>query len=196
MPFGQFFPETRVKDGLTQIDIAATEVTIPINIVANEVTLPVSITAAAVTIPIKIIAQEVAVDISIHAQTVGVYLQPEWAAKIGIDVCLSCFNFAVPRGDFSEGYFEVPTGKTLFLSSIHAYSYASQAADGDLPHAFEVQLQSGLLGYVIDFGGNTGASVTLPRPQRFDSEDYLLYQVWNWANHDCNLGLWMLGYFI
>jgi len=180
---GTFYIETQTKDGLARIDIAATEVTIPISIVAAEVALP-----------IKIIAQEVAVDINIEAQTVGVYLQPEWAVKEGQDKNFAYYSTDKASGEHASGSYQVPSGKTLFITSIQVNIFAYNVADRDLAQHFFAEAYTDSGNFKVQFGGDGGAVLDFSRSLRVDAGDYVNFRAYNYSNHNCNIGISAQGY--
>ena len=181
---GTFYIETQTKDGLARIDIAATEVTIPISIVAAEVALP-----------IKIIAQEVDIGINIVAQTVGVYLQPEWTVLQSQDKNFSYWatNKAWRESIGLESYY-VPEGKTLYITGIQATIIATNQADADLPHHFWVEVTNDSETFKVQLGGDGGIALNFARPLRTDGGDFADFWLSNESNHNCGLYLCIQGY--
>lgn len=151
----------------------------------------------AADVNVNIIAQTISnLLMTFNAQNVGVYLQPEWAALKGTDISLNAFSFTIPPGDYAIGDYMVPTGKTLYINVIEGHMYGTYANDKDAPQVFEVELSAASLGGDVDFGGNGGMSIVLSRPLVVESEDNLLFYLWNWSHHNGNGTVTLLGYLV
>jgi len=109
--------------GNIAIDIAAQSIgNIAVNIAASAITLNVAIQSSAVTLNVNITAQTLTdFKITVNAQNVGVYLQPEWAAKIGVDKNLYGESLTASSGTtYSLVTYTVTAGKTLYISHFGA----------------------------------------------------------------------------
>ena len=100
----------------------------------------------------------------IIAQSVGVYLQPEWAAKEGLDK-----TFFVSLGNktfhqYGHADYAVPTGKTLYLTAMSFQSSASNAADADKNQMAVIYLFDTVSGNLGILGGNGGGAVVFEKP--------------------------------
>lgn len=111
--------------GNLAVNIAAqTLATLGVNIKAQDLaSLAVDITTQTLAaLKINITAQDLSeLVINIAAQTVGVYLQPEWAAKTGVDKDLYGQNLNAASGTtFTLVDYTVTNGKKLYISHFGA----------------------------------------------------------------------------
>jgi len=104
--------------GNISVNIAASAVTMNVAIQSSAVTLNVNISSQTANINVNIAAQAGNVTINVAAQSVGVYLQPEWAAKSGIDKDFQ------GEADFAAGaantytVYTVPANKAFFVNQV------------------------------------------------------------------------------
>jgi len=188
---GEFYIETKVKDGLAQIDIAATEVTIPIRIESQVTNLDVNIAAQTIgNLDINIAASDITMNvavtgtanISINAQTIGVYLQPEWAAKEGTHKTLDGLASGISFGEEAAINYTVPAGKTLFINSFSGRSNSDVAENADAN-----QICGGYISvagdYFAQIGGNGGFSMLFPVPVVASSGQLVIATIYNYSNH-------------
>jgi hypothetical protein len=102
------------------MDLQGALIQMPVDIQGQYIDLKVDIVAQTVgSIAIDISAQTIGnLAISVSAQSVGVYLQPEWAAKAGIDKDFQ------GEMDFAAGYlntyvvYTVPAGKAFLVNQV------------------------------------------------------------------------------
>jgi len=135
-----------------------------------------------------------AADVVITAQVAGVYLEPEWQTKEGKD---KTFLFTAPNVAIDasvSGLYAVPPGKTLFLTSFQASTYASAAADADKPQHFLAGIWTDSGTFDVRFGGDGGEAVALSKSLRTGIADNLNFYLYNYSNHVCNLGINAQGY--
>jgi len=181
------------------VDIAAqTLATLGVNIKAQDLAnLKVDVAAQTLSeLGVNITAQDLSeLVIKIAAQTVGVYLQPEWAAKEGVDKNITVWENNVAAGSGTTGYYTVPSGKTLFICGASFKIHAYLAADRDLNQMGALRLRDNTAGIELCFlGGNGGAGTTFPKPLVFNEGTELYYGAYNYSDHSCNLCLTVWGY--
>jgi len=105
--------------GTISVDIVAQTVgNVSVNIAAQAANINVNIAASAVTFNVAIQSSAVTINMDIKAQSVGVYLQPEWAARSGVDKDFQ------GEADFAAGaantytVYTVPTGKAFLVNQV------------------------------------------------------------------------------
>jgi len=197
------------SDIMVPIDIQAAYIMMPIDIQAQYVTLDIDIVAQSVgniaidiaaqsagAISVDITAQTIAqLDINIDAQNVGVYLQPEWAAKTGIDKNFAYSVSNVAGGSQGSGSYTVPSGKTLYICgmSFKISAYASANADLNQMGAMRIKNQTDGIELAC-IGGNGGGSVTFSKPHVIpaNKEFWYIYEV-N-TNHNCDIRIATWGF--
>ena len=197
------------SDIMVPIDVQAAYIMMPIDIQAQYVTLDIDIVAQSVgniaidiaaqsagAISVDITAQTIAqLDINIDAQNVGVYLQPEWAAKTGIDKNFLLTASNKTYGQYTEGAYTVTSGKTLYICGASFAIQASAAANADLPQIGYVNLMNYTdTIYLAYIGGNGGGSVTFPKPVSVAGGKSFRYYLQVFANHACEAELSIWGY--
>ena len=146
------------------------------------------------TLGINITAQDLAeLIIKINAQAVGIYLQPEWAAKTGIDKNFACENDNAAWAEVAYVSYSVPAGKTLFLSGL---SFQTQVlTNTDYDHFLYVQIAVTVAGTtIVTFAGLGGGSLTFPKPIVADATEEVILLVVNRANLSCKISATMWGY--
>jgi len=183
--------------GNLAIDIAAQSVgEISIDIAAQSVgNLAVSIEAAAVTLDINIAATDITLDIDIIAQSVGIYSQPEWAAKEGIDKNFICTGDNKGVGEYAYFEYAVPTGKTLYITGFSFLTFVNDPANYDhFLYARAILLNSTDTIYLCEMGGVGGGGMSLSKPATLVAGKTLRGVVGNNSNVACSLGLTVWGY--
>ena len=163
------------------IDIAASAITLDVNLKSQTANinidiaaqtagnLAVNITASAVTLNMNLEASAITLNIDMHTQSVGIYLQPEWAAKEGIDKDITGIYGG---GGYIIDY-TVPAGKEL---RIFDFGYAD-----DIDEPISVILQCGVTALAA-CGGSLGASFSLTKPKIFEAGER--------ARLNLNIGGW------
>lgn len=123
----------------------------------------------------------------------GLYLQPAWAAVEGTDKNLTVVGGnVVPGGNITLVY-NVPAGKTLYITDLHAASSASTlAADGELNQIIYAVLTSVTIRFRA--GGNGGFAQALSKPTVFVAGSIVAFQIFNVSGHNCSLSGGMMGY--
>ncbi|MBA7570879.1 hypothetical protein ES708_12635 [subsurface metagenome] len=136
-------------------------------------------------------------NIDIKTQSVGIYSQSEWAAKQGTDwnKCFGGGNKAT--GTFAKESYTVPAGKKLMITGLTFSIFASAAADRDKNQMGQATLQNTTTGAIlVDIGGNGGGCGIMSKPIPIPANNTVEYAVYNWANHNCDLGLSVWGYLV
>jgi len=180
------------------VDIQAQYVTLDIDIVAQTVgNIEVDLVAATVgTLDIDITAQTIGdITIDVEAQSIGMQLQPDWQTKEGNQKYFrsTAVNKATGAGAFTN--YEVPVGKTLYITHFGGSCYAYTAADRDKNQILYIGLAEENSGNLrAEQGGNGGAGQTFPTPIKYVAGEILRYIVLNYANHNCTLFMTVGGY--
>lgn len=123
----------------------------------------------------------------------GVYPAPEWASFEATDKNARGVGANKAFSESASATYTVPAGVTFFLTQIGYYSHASAAADGDLNQVCTIVVFSGVTS-LFDAGSNGGDALLLNKPLTFATGIVITVRVYNWANHDCNLGVSFGGY--
>ncbi len=130
-----------------------------------------------------------------YSQRFGLYLQPEWAAKEGIDKNFYATAANVATGAEVSLIYTVPSGKTLYIMSLSWSSIASAAANRDLnqnSRLFAHNVTDGI--NLLDVGGYGGGSIVLNKPFVFESGKAAGFYATNASNHDCTMAVSAQGY--
>jgi len=200
------------------INLAATDITLGINITSITGGVTFNIGTVTGTVKVNMTASAIVLDINIKnitagvtfnigniegpfnifigtIQTVGIYLQPEWAAKTGIDK-----NFYAGINevgfDYEEwGTYTVTAYKTLYIQGMSFAVYAFNSADADKPQHGVAYL----IRYIADeilatIGGDGGGSITFPKPIAIPSNVRVEYGIFCETAHDSNLRMTVWGY--
>ncbi|MBU2249583.1 MAG: hypothetical protein KKD77_22745 [Gammaproteobacteria bacterium] len=202
------------------MQIIGSDVMVPVDIQAAYIMMPVDIQAQYVDVEVDIVAQtvgDITVDIAaasignigidikaatignltidIEAQSIGVQLQPDWQTLQGNQKYFRVSGASVTSGNVAATNYEVPTGKTLYVTHIGGACHADAAANRDLPQICYMALaevNSSILR--VELGGDGGGFHTFPTPIKFVAGEIMRYQIWNFANHDCNIYMTVGGY--
>lgn len=200
--------------------IVGAEIMVPIDLQAAYVMMPVDIQAQLVTLEIDIVAQTVGnikidlaaqtvgnilvdikaqtignINIDIETQSVGVYLQPEWAAKTGIDMNFGFISQEVESNVEHEASYTVTAGKKLYITNFNGQLNASGVEDLDknqMIFAYIYDQTGG--GGTCPIGGNGGFSICLSEPVVFDSQHLIKFRAKNVSGHTCLMSLEAIGY--
>jgi hypothetical protein len=133
--------------------------------------------------------------INIAAQNVGIYLQPEWAAKVGVDKSFNWASLNLGEGLSASLPYTVTAGKTLYITQLSFYSHAVDVANADLNQM--------CMGYITDNddaanawyqGGNGGGGVVFSKPMAFEGGHTVNFAVMNCSNHHTKSGVTASGY--
>lgn len=96
-----------------------------------------------------------------------VYLVPEWAALNAVDKDFEASTSTVDFGEGTSFIYDVPTGKTLYLTQFAWATFAVAAANADLPQMSWGRLIIDPSGTPIEKwsqAGNGGGGTTFPKP--------------------------------
>jgi len=130
---------------------------------ANSLTLETAWTTDPDETSIYVIRRRRGIDL--EAQSTGMYLQPEWAAKEGIDkeIILTVLLLAADYDVYAE--YTVPANKKYYICALAFYIAAYDVADRDKNQIGAASL------YVVSptsmpavIGGNGGGALVLPKP--------------------------------
>ena len=193
--------------GNIAVSIAASAVTLNINIQSSEIALNVNIAASKVTLPINIKSSEIALNVNIsaqsignltidiQAQSVGVYLQPEWAAKQGIDKNIRGLANDEGWGGSLKVAYTVPEGKTLYITLVTAGGRANEEANGSKIQNIRVVLFNQTTEtFVLETAGEGGVVVPLAKPVVVGEEEEINLFAYSYAAHNSNLYGTIMGY--
>ena len=170
----------------------------PVNIVAQTLAnLSVDIAAQTLeALGINITAQDLAeLIIKINAQAVGIYIQPEWAGKEGIDKNFYGWDDDLAYEAVIYVAYTVPAGKQLYITALGLACYASVAANADanqMCRGFIYNQSTTTVLFAV--GGNGGATIVLPKPIVIESGKTVWFVIANCANHTCDVFISASGY--
>ena len=129
-----------------------------------------------------------------NAQIAGVYLNAEWQTKEGNDKNFNYYGADVATAGKANGSYQVPSGKTLYITAIEAHIYASTAADRDLAQHFLAEVYDDDSNFKVQFGGDGGGTIDLSRPLVVDAGNTVNFYIRNYSNHNCDIGISAQGY--
>lgn len=182
--------------GYLAVNLAASAITLNINLLSSTIILDINIKDITAGVTFNIGNIEGPFNIFIGTiQTVGIYLQPEWAAKTGIDK-----NFYAGENNRGFGYelwgiYNVPGTKTLYLTGLSFALWASAATDSGTPHIGVAFLYNATTDKVLAcIGGDGGNSVAFAKPIEIDGGDQLDYGAFVEENHFCDIRVATWGY--
>jgi hypothetical protein len=164
---------------------------------AGSAITPVDISATSIEkIAIDIVAQTISnLAISVAAQSVGVYIQPEWAAKTGVDKVFNALQADMATGTYTFATYQVTAGKTLYMNYIAGWCVANLAADRDKNQIMAISIYDETAGqYLFACGGLGGATANLTKPIVIPAGHTVWFMTWNFANHNCDLRVSAGGY--
>jgi hypothetical protein len=125
----------------------------------------------------------------------GLYLQPEWAARQGIDKNFLISGASKANGEYAETQYIVPSGKTLYLTQATFGLWATAAADADNNQIGDFWIYDyDELEYPAILGGNGGNQVVFSKPIVVEAGVKVGMGITNRANHTCDLWGACLGY--
>ncbi len=154
------------------------------------------ITQTLAALKINITAQDLAqLVISISAQTVGVYLQPEWSAKVGVDKNFRTVGGNKAWGENASLDYVVTAGKTLYITGIAYGSVAAQAVNFDrflYVKGFIYNVTADA--YLAEAGGVGGGNITFPKPLAIPGGETVRFMVYNYSDTTCTLAVTAWGY--
>ena len=176
------------------VQLIGSDIKVPIDVQGQFITLDINILSTTADIDVNINAAAIELDIDITAQHIGVYLVPDWSAKEGDDKTFSVSHTG-GHGTGDKGSYNVPAGKTLYLTAFTWYCYAANAADADKPHHSMVYLRDTTAGvnYALH-GGDGGGGIALNKPVVIPENHTLQYWATVRANHNCSVAFCVLGY--
>ena len=134
--------------------------------------------------------------IAIDAQNVGIILQPEWAAITGDDLSLHALAFDRARGSGTEVWYEVPAGRTFYVTQFCGSCYAFNAADSELNQMCYGFVQNAVATNYSTIGGNGGFVVTYTKPLVITAGTIIYFGIRNRSNHNCTCSVMGSGYLI
>ena len=185
-------------DIMVAIDLQASYVMMPVDIQAQYVDLTVDIVAQTVghitvdiaaqsagDITVDITAQTLSnINIQINAQAVRIYLVADWNVNEGNQKSLSMVGTNIDVGDHADGDYQVPTGKTLFITQLGFRISANAAASRNNNQMGEVLLYNVTTAAVyLYLGGNGGGGMPLTAPAKITAGQTVRLRITNCANH-------------
>ena len=149
------------------IDIKAQTVgNINVNLAASDVTINVAVTGTA--------------NIQITAQTVGIYLQPEWAAKTGVDKDFDALSTDKPWLGSASGTYTVPAGKTLYITDCSFFIRPVNEYDASRPLYFIGYLYNDTTGATFArISGIGGAVKVFSKPGTIPENEVFAYAIYS-----------------
>lgn len=123
----------------------------------------------------------------------GLYLIPEWAAKEGNDILRGADGNNKATGTSINVAYTVTAGKKLYITQLGMFSYATLAADRDKDQICVLQLFIAAIGYPV-IGSSGGGFWNLPKPMVALAGQVVNLFGFNFANHNCNMGINWAGF--
>jgi len=178
------------------INLAASDIILSMNLAASAIILDINIKDITAGVTFNIGNIEGPFNIFIGTiQTVGLYLQPEWAAKTGIEKYIRAEAENKPYGGFDFTNYTVTDGKTLYITTVVGLFFANEPADADKPQMGAVVLQNITLAKILlILGGNGGCAATLPTPIKVGENEIFQIRLNTYGNHDMDPDATALGY--
>jgi hypothetical protein len=124
---------------------------------------------------------------------VDVVLRPEWAAKNGETKTFGSFQADVAFGAGVSVAYIPPAGKTFYLLLAVASSVAVNAADADKDQIIRTEMTFGAVDPIY-VGGHGGVVVPFHPPQTAVVGAGVVLGATNYANHNCHISIFGLGY--
>jgi hypothetical protein len=193
---------------MVPFDVQGAYIQVPMDLQGSYIQMPVDIQGQYIDLKVDIVAQTVgsiAIDISaqtignlaisVSAQSVGVYLQPEWAAKEGTDKNLVVAASAQDNLGYNYASYTVPSGKTLLITHVGGYMYATAVANADKNHIMAVSIYDATAAtYLFWAGGNGGVFANLAKAIRIPAGHTIWVMAWNFASFSARPGAAAGGY--
>ncbi len=127
--------------------------------------------------------------------TVDLMLRPEWAARVGTDKSFRGVNASADFAEFGVDTYNVPVGKTLYITQVSFMSRAELAASGELNQIVSADIYDNtLLAFLWRQGGNGGGGQVLSKPIVVSGGTSVNFEVYNHANHSCFIEIFVAGY--
>lgn len=111
-----------------------------------------------------------------------VRLKEVWETELDNDKLLEVSGTHIAGGGLTPVSYVVPAGKILYITYISFWCHASLAADMDNNTFGAAQLKNGAA-WVTAIGGNGGAGLVLPAPEKFVAGETATLNAYTWANH-------------
>lgn len=130
----------------------------------------------------------------IIAQHVGVYLQPEWAAKEGVDKNFDYYALLASGGNASSTY-TVPAGKTLYIVTTSIVAFPDDLANASTRCPCFAQFRDDTDGVdLFHIGGEGGGAASFTKAIAFPAEHDFKVTVINVSGFTLKQYLTILGY--
>lgn len=133
------------------------------------------------------------VPINFKTQGVGVYLQPEWAAKLGIAKYVVAEEGDVGWAGTCRADYTVPAGKQLYINHMSGYNMAFVEANGGKNQLCMGWLVIAGVSFAV-VGGNGGFTISLPTPALATAGQLVRAGIRNYAGHNTSVGISFYGY--
>lgn len=150
------------------------------------------------TVPMQITGADKKLPIDHQDQNKGMYLQPEWAAKEGTDKNFTATVQNKTRDQYTYVTYQVPSGKTLYVTGVSFWIYSNAAADYDHFFYGSLVFKEGPWdepGTHKGYGGGVGGGI-LPftKPIEIVASEYATAMIYNRSNVAANLAVSFWGY--
>jgi len=169
--------------GSIAVNLAASDITLNVNISSQTANLNVDIKASSVTLTVTVSGTA---EIDIEAQSVGIYLQPDWGAKTGIDKNFFTLGADKTWKQTETTEYTVPSGKELYIYGLAIAIDADVATDYDHFLYVKAWLNVGAVSKLM-IGGLGGGQVQLTKPLVITENVQYQQLVSNEANLTCNI---------
>jgi len=185
------------------INIKSQTANINVNLAASAITLDINIKSQTANINVKIAASDVTVTVSVtgtaqvnlYAQNVGLYLKPEWEAKEGNDKGFQISNVNMVWGNSSYVEYDVPAGKTLYITSMGFGIFSAASDDYDHYLYGECYIYNATsVATIARVGGLGGGSLPFSQPLVIPAGEKFQGSICCYAGVTCRMAASFWGY--
>jgi len=176
--------------------IQESAINVPTKIAESAINIPTKIAESAINVPTKFVEQAANMETDFKAQSVGVYAQPEWATKEGIQKSDSIFGDEIAEEGSPYSDYTVTTGKTLYITQLSGMLVPSPPVDvPDIdPMAVGITDITASIEY-FRVGGDGGCGMALPSPIKIPGGHTVRLYAYNCAPYTVSIiSAWWVGY--
>lgn len=126
---------------------------------------------------------------------VDLVTRAEWAAIEATDKNFALLASGMPAGYGGLMVYNVPAGKTLYLTQASFMSYVPAAANAELNQICGLVIINNTTGaFMWRQGGNGGGAVVFGKPLTINAGEQVQFTVYNISNHVTDVALSVGGY--
>jgi len=158
-------------------------------------TTPIRVKGTDVMVAIDVQGGYIMLPVDFQDQFAGMYLQPEWATKEGVDKNLRASDANVARLGDAEVLYIITAGKTLYITHVGGQCAANLAADADKEQMCYVEVYDiTSASTLLELGGNGGVFANLAKTLKVAGEHQIRIRIYNYSNHNCDMAVHAGGY--